>query len=214
MGVDSVYEQLRDAIATGRMHPNERLVEADLTALFGAPRAAVRTALVRLEQEGLVEHERNRGAKVRLIGEVEAVEIYEVRTVLEALAARKAAERVTDAGVLELAALIDRIRRRLAADDLMGASDCNMALHGKIMEIAGHGTASRLVSTLNSHLVRFHYLTIMQPDRPQRSFEEHGAVVDAIVQRDPDAAEAAMRVHLTNVTATLHRPLPTAVIVD
>ncbi|MEO8908466.1 MAG: GntR family transcriptional regulator [Microbacteriaceae bacterium] len=208
MNADSVYEQLRDAIATGRMHPNERLVEADLTSMFGAARAAVRTALVRLEQEGIVERERNRGAKVRLVGEAEAVEIYETRAMLEGLSARKAAERVTDEEAVELATLLRGISALLAANDLMGASDRNIALHEKIMQVGGHKTASRLVATLNAYLVRFHYRTIMQPDRPKHSFAEHSAIVEAITRRDPDAAETAMRVHLANVTATLHEPIP------
>ena len=171
VSIDSVYEQLRDAIAEGRMHPNERLVEADLSARFGASRASIRTALVRLDQEGIVEHERNRGAKVRLIGEDEAVEIYETRNVLEGLAARKAAELGTDEDFRSLNALLVTIGEQLAAGDLMAASDTNIALHSKILQIANHGTVSRLVSTLNSHLVRFYYRTIMQPDRPGHSFE-------------------------------------------
>jgi DNA-binding GntR family transcriptional regulator len=208
MSADSVYEQLREAIASGKLHPNERLVEADLTAAFNASRSSVRTALVRLDQEGIVEHERNRGAKVRLVGEEEAVEIYETRATLEGLAARKAAERASDADVTALRALIEQIRAQLGSGDLMAASDSNMELHEKILQISGHGTAQRLVSGLNSHLVRFHYRTIMQPDRPKQSFDEHSAIVDAIGQRDPDAAEAAMRDHLRTVTATLRNPIP------
>lgn len=206
MSVD-IYEQLRGAIATGQLHPNERLVEADLSARYAASRSAVRTALVRLEQEGLVEHERNRGARVRFIGEAEAIEIYEVRALLEGLAARKAAELATDADLARLTALVTDIRSRLDVDDLMGASEVNMQLHSVIMELAGHTTASRLIANLNSHLVRYHYRTIMQPGRPEKSFAEHGAVVDAIVRRDPDGAEQAMRSHLAQLTRTLSDPL-------
>ena len=61
-------DELRDAIVSGRLQPNERLVEIDLAQTLGVGRSAVRTALARLEQEGLVEHERHRGARVRLIG--------------------------------------------------------------------------------------------------------------------------------------------------
>src|SRR6185312_3336921 len=64
---DEAYRALHDAIVCGRLQPNERLVEADLGEALGVGRAAIRTALVRLEQEGLVERERNRGARVRLI---------------------------------------------------------------------------------------------------------------------------------------------------
>ena len=96
-GSQDAYERLRAAIVGGRLQPNERLVEADLIPMLHATRSAVRTALVRLVQEGLVEHEPNRGAKVRLVDEHEAAEILESRMVLEGLAARYAAQNATKA---------------------------------------------------------------------------------------------------------------------
>ena len=78
-----VEDRLRDAIVTGRFQPSERLVEVDVARELGVGRSAVRTALARLEHEGLVEHERHRGARVRLVGAREAVEILETRAVLE-----------------------------------------------------------------------------------------------------------------------------------
>ena len=95
-GSQDAYEGLRAAIVGGRLQPNERLVEADLIPMLHASRSAVRTALVRLVQEGLVEHEPNRGAKVRLVDEHEAAEILESRMVLEGLAARYAAQNATE----------------------------------------------------------------------------------------------------------------------
>jgi DNA-binding GntR family transcriptional regulator len=65
--------------------------------------------------------------------------------------------------------------------------------------VARHSTASRLISTLKFQLVRFQYRTILVPGRSERSFAEHTAIVDAIAAGDPDAAEAAMRTHLSHV---------------
>src|SRR5262245_49180034 len=96
---ERAYERLRTEIVSGRLQPNERLVEADLIRLLGAGRSAVRTALVRLEHEGLVQREPNRGAKVRFVDEQEAAEILESRMVLEGLAARQAAQNATPAHV-------------------------------------------------------------------------------------------------------------------
>ena len=197
------YEQLRAAIVAGRLQPNERLVEADLTQSLGASRSAVRTALVRLAQEGLVEHVRNRGARVRMIDEHEAAEILEARSVLEALAARHAAERADADDVAGLREIVAEMRRLLDAGDPLGASDRNAVLHARILAIAGHATVDRLVSTLNSQLVRFQYRTILVPGRAERSFAEHTALVDAIASGDADAAEAAMRAHLGAATAAL-----------
>ncbi len=199
------YETLRQEIVSGRLLPNERLVEADLVARLDARRTSVRAALARLAHEGLVEHERNRGAKVRRVDEREAVEILETRAALEGLIARKAAENATPDDVRELRAILDTMRGLLDRGDLLGSSQPNVELHALILQLARHTTVSRVVSTLNSQLVRFQYRTILQPGRPEQSFAEHVAIVDAIADGDADAAEAAMRQHLSGVTETLRR---------
>ncbi|HEY5187826.1 MAG TPA: GntR family transcriptional regulator [Solirubrobacteraceae bacterium] len=195
--------ELRAAIASGRLQPNQRLVEADLVRDLGVGRAAVRTALARLEQEGLVEHERHRGARVRLVAEHEAVEILEARTALEALTARHAAAQATARDVRDLRSILDTMRRRLDDGDLLTASDENARLHQRLLAIARHGVATRLISALNHQLVRFQYRTIMAPGRSERSFAEHRAIVDAVAAGDPDGAETAMRRHLLAVTQAL-----------
>jgi DNA-binding GntR family transcriptional regulator len=200
---DDPYETLRQEIVTGRLLPNERLVEADLVARLGARRTAVRAALARLAHEGLVEHERNRGAKVRRVGEREAVEILETRAVLEGLIARKAAEHATPDDVRDLRELLASMRALLDRGDLLGSTQPNLELHARILRIADHPTVARVVSTLNSQLVRFQYRTILRPGRPEESFAEHVAIVDAIADGDGDAAEAAMRRHLSGVADAL-----------
>ncbi len=201
--VDDIVDNLRGAIVSGRLQPNERLVEADLTRTLGVGRSAVRTALARLEQEGLVEHERHRGARVRLVEQREAVEILEARAVLEGLAARYAATRAREADVQDLWRILAEMRRLLDRGDLLGASDENAVLHLRLLEISGHDTASRLISTLKSQLVRFQYRTILLPGRSERSFAEHEAIVQGVASADPEAAEAAMRTHLLHVAEAL-----------
>ncbi|MCW3005998.1 MAG: GntR family transcriptional regulator [Solirubrobacterales bacterium] len=200
---DDGYHRLRAAIVAGDLQPNERLVELDLSERLGIGRTAIRTALVRLESEGLVERERHRGAKVRLVDEQEAGEILQARAVLEGLAARQAALRATDADIAELRRIVAGLRTLLDAGDLLGASDEQAVLHRTVLELSGHATAHRLILALNSQIVRFQYRTILVPGRPERSHEEHSAIVDAIAARDPEAAEAAMRHHLANVAGTL-----------
>jgi DNA-binding GntR family transcriptional regulator len=196
-------DRLREAIVTGRFQPSERLVETDLARVLGVGRSAVRTALARLEHEGLVEHERHRGARVRLVVAEEAVEILEARAVLEGLAARHAALRATPDDIEGLREILDEMRRRLDAGDLLGASDENAVLHRTLLEVSGHATATRLIATLKSQLVRFQYRTIMLPGRSERSFSEHEAIVDAVAAGDPEAAETAMRTHLSHVAEAL-----------
>jgi DNA-binding GntR family transcriptional regulator len=197
------YTKLREAIVEGRLQPNQRLVETELSGELGIGRAAIRTALARLDQEGLVEHVRNRGARVRLVEEGEAVEILEGRAVLEGLSARHAALNAGPDDVADLRTILAAMRRLLDGGDLLGASDQNAVLHRRLLEIGGHATVARLISSLSSQLVRFQYRTILLPGRSDRSFAEHSAIVEAVSAGDPDAAEAAMREHLSHVAEAL-----------
>lgn len=200
---DECYTQLRAAILRGEFQPNERLIEMDLAQSLGAGRAAIRTALARLEQEGLVQRERYRGAHVRLVSETEAVEILEARAALESLAMRHAALNATSDDIATLRTLLDELAHRLEEGDLLGYSDGNARLHQHLLRIANHSTVSRLLDLLKSQNVRFQFRTILVPGRPQHSYQEHAAIVEAVAARDPDRAEAAMRYHLSHVTDAL-----------
>ena len=205
----SSYDALRAAIVSGDIAPDARLVEAEVSATFGMSRGAVRTALIRLEQDGLVVREPHRGARVRKVSNEEAVEILQARAVLEGLAARQAAERIDEAGKERLAECLARQRELLQLGDLLGASDANAELHAALLELSGHGTAQRLIRALHSQTVRYQYRTILIPGRSAASVEEHRAIVDAVIDGRPDDADAAMRRHLWNVgQAVRHQFIP------
>lgn len=201
----SSYDALRAAIVSGDIAPDARLVEADVSATFGMSRGAVRTALIRLEQDGLVVREPHRGARVRKVSNEEAVEILQARAVLEGLAARQAAERIDDAGKERLAECLVRQRELLEQGDLLGASDANADLHAALLELSGHGTAQRLIEALHAQTVRYQYRTILIPGRSAASVEEHAAIVDAVLGGRPDDADLAMRRHLFNVAQAVRR---------
>jgi DNA-binding GntR family transcriptional regulator len=202
---DAVYEQLRSLIYRGDLQPNERLVEVDLAARLRVGRAVVRTALVRLGQDGIVVLTPNRGARVKMVSETEAVEIVQARAVLEALASRQAAENATARELAGLRRTLDRMGRKLRENDLLGYSEGNAALHAGIIAASRHETAARLITGLRGQMVRFQYRTILVPGRPTESYAEHTAIVEAIAVRDADAAETAMRQHLRGVEQTLSR---------
>jgi DNA-binding GntR family transcriptional regulator len=200
---DDGYTLLRQAILSGELLPNERLVELDLSERFEIGRAAIRTALARLEQDGIVEREPFRGARVRLIPASEAVEILEARAVLEGLTARKAATNATGKDVTALRAILKRMDAKFKAGDLLGGSEINTELHRTIIQMAKHSAAARLIEGLQAQNVRHQFRTILVPGRAVRSLEEHKAIVEAIASRDGDAAERAMRLHLSHVVEAL-----------
>ena len=208
---DTNYEKLRAAIVRGEIAPNSRLVESDVVTSFDMTRAAVRNALIRLEQEGLVVREPHRGARVRQVTDTEAIEILQARAVLEGLAVRLTAERIDDAGAERLRSCLTRHRELLESGDLLGASDANADLHAALLELSGHSTAQRLIHGLNSQTVRYQYRTILIPGRSTASQEEHAAIVEAVIAREPEKAEDAMRRHLFNVAEALRRAPTTGI---
>ncbi len=201
--LSDAYVQLRELIVSGELSPNQRLVENDLAATLGVGRAAVRTSLARLEQDGLVVREPHRGARVRMVGEAEALEIIGARAALEGLAAREAALRATRDDVRAMRDLLRRMTEHLQADDPLSYSAGNARLHALILATSHHATATRLIAGLRAQMVRFQYRTVLVPGRSTHSLTEHAAIVDAIDAADPDRAEAAMRTHLAHVGDTL-----------
>jgi DNA-binding GntR family transcriptional regulator len=198
-----ICRRLREAIVSGRFQPNERLVEADLAVRFGAGRTAIRSALATLDQEGLIVREPNRGARVRLISDREALEIEQVRNALERLLCRAAGARATDQDLADLRHMVLEMRERIVEGDALGYSELNAQFHQRIWRIADNQMAAKMLVTLKSQSIRFQYRTMLRPGRTERSFLEHEAIVAAIASHDLDACDAAMAEHLRHVLETL-----------
>ena len=198
-----VVDAIRAAIADGEFAPNQRLVEADLSERFGASRATVRTALVLLTSEGLVERMQNRGARVRAVSLAEAVEITEVRMALEGLCAAKAAERLTENDRDRLRGIGEAMRAAVASGDLLGYSELNRRFHGLVLALSGHGTAGAILERLRGQNVRHQFQLAMHPGRLAVSLPQHLEIIEALCAGDAEAAEAAMRRHIRSVIDTL-----------
>ncbi|RCS61338.1 GntR family transcriptional regulator [Microbacterium sp. JB110] len=196
---------IRSAILDGSFAPNQRLIEADLSESFDASRAAVRSALMNLSAEGIVERLPNRGARVRAISVGEAIEIVEARIGLETLVARKAAARITDEQADDLRGLSEEIAAAVGAGDLVGYARLNQDLDRRVRDIAGHATAAHLLERLSAQSARHQFRLAYEPGRAARSAPEHIAIIDAVVAGDADAAEQATRVHLDGIIEMLRQ---------
>lgn len=195
---------IREAILDAQFAPHQRLIEADLSERYGASRAAVRTALLNLAGEGLVERLPNRGARVRAITVDEAIEIVEVRIGLETLCARKAAENLTPVDADRLRTLRADIESAIGSGDLVSYSRLNQELDRRIRDLSRHGTATQLLERLRAQSARHQFRLAFHPGRAATSAPEHIAIIDAILAKDPDAAEAATRAHLSGIVEVLH----------
>lgn len=196
---------IKDGILQGRYAPGQRLPEADLVSLYRVPRGAVRTALAQLENEGIVQRERNRGARVRLVSLEEAVEITEARAVVEGLCAAKAAVLATDADRTRLRELGEELTVAVENADIMAYMRINQLVHVAVREISSHGTAGVLLDRLRTQSVRYQYSIALLPGRPAVGLREHLEVIEIVCAGDPDAAEQTMRAHLLSVVDALHQ---------
>ncbi|GAA1873722.1 GntR family transcriptional regulator [Brevibacterium marinum] len=203
MTAADVGHRLRDAIVTGKLVPNQRLVEADLANEYGASRGNVRIALTELSSEGLIERVAHRGARVRAVSPAEAVEITEVRGALESLCARKAAERVSEAEIGQLREIGRRMSRAVELNDREAYSSGNKELHALIIEISGQQVAADTIQRLRGQAVRYQYRLAQKPGRPAESLPQHLAIIEGICTRDANGAADAMQAHLSNVAVEI-----------
>jgi DNA-binding GntR family transcriptional regulator len=207
-GRHAAESALRAAITDGDLLPGARLVEADLVAMLGVSRGNIRLAIDALAAEGLVERIQNKGARVRVVSTEEAIAITECRMPLEGLLARKAAERVTDTEADRLRAHLHTMTAAVDSGDVLKYSDLIQQLHGMVGDISRHPIAADLVGRLQAQLVRHQFQLSLRPGRPRVSLGELTALVEAIVDRAPDRAEAAAVTHFRSVIAALSEPTP------
>lgn len=188
---------LRDAILNGRYDPGQRLNEVELSTALQISRSPIREALRKLVDEGLVVLRPGRGAFVAGFDEHEIRDLMELRVALDVLGARLAAERATDEA-------IERIKKSIestTAAHLRKASSppWSSDVHLLILEASGNRKLRERGAVLHAqlHLARFRS-GASTPDRATEAHDEHVAVVEAIRRRDADAAERAMREHLSH----------------
>jgi DNA-binding GntR family transcriptional regulator len=195
----AVREQIRTAILRGEYAPRQRLIEADLCDHFGASRFLVRAALQDLAAQGLVEFQRNKGARVRAVSLDEAIEITEVRMLLEGFIAARAAERVSKKEAQALRQIATEMRAAVEAGELTRYSELNVSLHSTLREMAAHHITAELLEQLRALTIRHQFTLSLVPGRSAVSLPQHEAIVAAVADGNPAAAEEAMRAHLRSV---------------
>jgi DNA-binding GntR family transcriptional regulator len=198
---DWVCDELREAIVNLRLRPGEPLREAALAEKLGVSKTPLREAFARLEQEGLVETTSFKGAVVTGYSERDLKEIYELRALLEGAAARSASEYADDATLRALRDVVDRSRELRDAGDLVGLAELLGRFDVIVYSQVTNDRIGALIDNLRAHLTRIGRLTEDIPGRVEASVEEHAAIVDAILARNPDEAERLMRVHIASVLA-------------
>jgi DNA-binding GntR family transcriptional regulator len=193
------YDLLLRAIEGGRLQPGSRLREVELAERFGISRTPVREAIKRLETQGLVTHEPNQGAVITKLDYARTVELYLVREVLEGAGARLAATQATETELGVLRAMMDEHRGFQNNPEELVYRD--RLFHKQIQLTARNHFLNDILDNLRTSQILMTGTTLAVQARPAALLDEHEAIVDAIVARDPDKAEAAARLHVRNAFA-------------
>lgn len=205
--VNEAFERVFEAIVRGDIEPGQRLREAQIAKEMGISRGVLREAMQRLEARKLVIRTPNIGVQVISLSEADLQELYDVREALEGMAARLAAINMLDS---EIGLLTKVIEKHASTESVKKGKNYFQGDDEDFHSLIAQGSKNqRLIHALGDeihHQLRlYRYRSSARPGRTKEALEEHRAVVAAIANRDPDAAEAAMRHHLANARA--HRSL-------
>jgi DNA-binding FadR family transcriptional regulator len=218
-----VLERLQERIRSGEIPPGAQLPsERDLMEFYGVGRPAVREALQALERSGIVEIAHGERARVvvptaeRLIEQIAEgarhllhtqpgtlEHLKHARVFLEAGLARMAAERATDDDLARLRRRLDE--HRASMNQLERFMECDMAFHRELARISGNPIFPAIVEALFQWASDYYQPLVRAPGAEQLTLAEHERLLDAIAAHDPDAAERAVREHLTRANELYRR---------
>jgi DNA-binding GntR family transcriptional regulator len=191
-----VYSILKDMIMDRKLLPGQKIPQEKLARDLGISRTPLIGALKFLEQDKLVESVPRRGFFVRLFSKEEMVYIFELREVLEGLAARRAAAKVTDSQIIELGSFFEHFADQTNISDYKKYAREDRRFHNFVINVGAKEFLKSILQTTN--IISFSYQVLhseglVRP--PNKTIQEHLAVIEAIKERDPEAAEDLMRQH-------------------
>ena len=200
------YQIIKDLIMQRQLLPGDKIPQEKLAQDLGISRTPLVSALKFLEQEKLVESLPRRGFFVRLFSKEEMVYIFELREVLEGLAARRAATDISDAQIDQLKTFFSDFDPATDISDYKAYSREDRRFHNFVIDVGAKEFLKGILSTTN--IISFSYQVVSSEGlvrSPNETMQEHKVVIDAISHRDPEAAEKYMRQHFQNSAAVLRK---------
>jgi DNA-binding GntR family transcriptional regulator len=195
---DRVHSALRRKVIDSELPPGSHILEQELAMMLGVSRTPLREALVRLENEGLLEIVPRHGVRIIPMSVVDMKEIYQVLVSLESAAAATLASRPPSGAAFDqLDAIYDRMDALLKAGDITGWALEDERFHLKIVELAGNRRLREIVSNCwdQAHRARMFTLRLQTHPQPAQSMKEHRQIINALRKRDAARAESLLRSH-------------------
>ncbi len=201
-------QALKESILAGDLKPGERLTEAALADQFAVSRGTVRTALHQLGKDGLVVLTPYTGWAVTTIGQQDLWEIFTLRSSLERLAARLAAERITDVGRARLIEVRDAFFDACQRLDWKAATENDFRLHSYIVELSGNGRLASHYLMVEQQVRLFINSTYESVPNPEIAIAHHAPIVDAILAGDGATAARLSEGHVLGEGERLFAMVP------
>lgn len=203
-----VYRELKNMILERRLEPGSKIYQDRLAQQLGVSRTPLVNALKKLEHEKLVTARPRRGYFVRLFSREEMVHIFELREVLEGLAARRAARQVTESQIKKLRSFFKNFKEPDDFNNLKAYAIEDRRFHNYLISIAEKEFLASILETYN--VITFSYQVAQAEGlvrSPEDTISEHLEVIDAICRKDEQAAEALIRQHLRSTGEKLRTDL-------
>ena len=196
---DEAFDCLQTAIVKGDLVPGEKIGEVELCSRFDLTRGPLREALGRLESRGLLVRRPHAGVKVVAVSADELVELYRIREIMEGLAARQAAERMTDEEIADLHATLDAHEKMI--EETQGQAyyqaEGDYDFHHRIATGSRNAKLAQMLLGDLYYMVRIYRYRLSQSSgRPQKALGEHRRIAEAIASRDAELAEFLMKRHI------------------
>lgn len=191
-----VESRLRNAIATGRFKPGDRLVERELCELIGVGRTSIREAMRQLEAEGLITSYPHKGPVVSTITYNEAEQLYAVRGLLESFAGQQFAELASAEQIRELEAAVEDFANAAQSGDRGRLIAAKSVFYDRLMSGSGNVFARNMLTALHNRVTLLRVTSLTQPGRLSYSVNEIREILGAIKDRNGPKAAAACKHHV------------------
>jgi DNA-binding GntR family transcriptional regulator len=191
-----VSRVLREAIQTGQLKPDQRLVEEEISQQLGVSRVPVREAIAKLEQDGLVVRELGRGARVANPSESDVEEIYGLRLALELYALKIAFEKIRGKNIQTFQRLVDEMSKSVEEDDFPQLMEMDLAFHETICKVAGN---QKLLDTWRSQVSQLRMLLTLSGSKNydvRNMVKGHEQILVSIRDHDLESAENMLETHI------------------
>lgn len=201
--VEQVHEAIISEISAGKLKPGERIIQEQIAQLLGVSRQPVQQALLLLRNQGVLRDAPGRGLIVASLDLEQVENMYDIRAVMEGLAFRKAAERNAERARKQGPALVRNGRKAAAGHSVAAMIAADLEFHEFIYALAENPLIAPTMEAQWTYTQRVMGEVLLRDERPRDIWDQHAAMLDAVIAGDGAAAEALARQHVTQAAAVM-----------